>query len=62
MSCTSSGATVLDDRELAELVRRTRLEGWVPFGTHAPYPDVPIEFSAELDEGGLPLWERVREP
>lgn len=34
-----------------------RLQGWVSFGTHVDeHPS--IEFS-ELDEGGLPKWERV---
>jgi hypothetical protein len=32
-------------------------EGWFIFGTHVDTPG-PLEFSEELDEGGLPRWER----
>lgn len=31
--------------------------GWFSFGTHIDEPG-PLEFSAETDEGGMPLWER----
>lgn len=34
-------------------------DGWFVFGSHAPYPWVGrMEFSAEKDEAGMPLWER----
>lgn len=34
-------------------------DGWVQFGTHAgDSPVPPLEFSAEVGEDGLPLWER----
>lgn len=34
-------------------------DGWFVFGSHAPYPWVgKMEFSAEKDEAGMPLWER----
>lgn len=34
-------------------------DGWFVFGSHAPYPWVgDLEFSAETDEEGMPLWER----
>ena len=33
--------------------------GWLAFGTHIDYPGVKLEFSEELDEDGLPLWERI---
>lgn len=32
-------------------------EGWFPFGMHVDEP-VPLEFSEEVGEDGLPLWER----
>lgn len=35
--------------------------GWYLFGSHVDQPDVPLEFSAELGEDLLPLWERPRE-
>jgi hypothetical protein len=46
----------------AIIVERTRLEGWVPFGTHAPFSGLieHIEFSDEVDEVGMPKWERVK--
>ena len=31
--------------------------GWFAFGTHIDRPG-PLEFSVELDETGMPLWER----
>lgn len=34
-------------------------DGWFTFGSFAPYPWVSIEFSEELDEVGMPLWERL---
>lgn len=35
-------------------------EGWVEFGTHAGYDPVPpLQFSLELDDMGLPMWERA---
>ncbi|ROR76126.1 hypothetical protein SAMN06295974_3726 [Plantibacter flavus] len=34
--------------------------GWVALGTHVEEPGAHLEFSAELDETGLPLWERLR--
>lgn len=38
--------------------------GWYPFGTHAGWDteDIPekIEFSDEVDDAGMPLWERPR--
>lgn len=43
--------------------RRTRLEGWAPLGTHVDCTlpaDRRLEFSEELDETGLPEWERVK--
>jgi hypothetical protein len=36
---------------------RTPPPGWHAFGTHAEVP-VRLEFSTELGEDGLPLWER----
>jgi hypothetical protein len=27
-------------------------------GSHIDQPDVLLQFSAEIDEDGLPLWER----
>lgn len=34
-------------------------EGWLTFGTHAPLDHGPVlEFSCEVWEDGLPLWER----
>lgn len=33
-------------------------EGWVPMGTHA-YCRVAVEFAGH-DDGGMPIWERVR--
>jgi hypothetical protein len=36
--------------------------GWVAFGTHAgASPCPPLTFSDQLDEGGLPFFERVRQ-
>lgn len=32
--------------------------GWFTFGTHLDFPDVPLQFSKETGEDGLPLWER----
>lgn len=32
--------------------------GWETFGSHVDRPDEALEFSAELDEVGEPLWER----
>lgn len=33
-------------------------DGWFAFGSFTDYGWLPLEFSADLDEGGLPLWER----
>ena len=33
-------------------------EGWYTFGHHADQPFDPLEFSEEVGEDGLPLWER----
>lgn len=36
--------------------------GWFPFGSHVDRPDVnQLEFSKELDDGLMPLWERPLE-
>lgn len=35
-------------------------EGWFTFGHHADQPAVVLEFSSEVDEDGLPLWERPK--
>lgn len=35
-------------------------EGWFTFGHHADQPTVVLEFSSEVDEDGLPLWERPK--
>lgn len=35
-------------------------EGWFGFGTHVDEPGLPLEFSAQTGEDGLPLWERPR--
>lgn len=32
--------------------------GWFTFGTHSDTDGPDLEFSSELDETGLPLWER----
>lgn len=38
--------------------------GWVPFGFHVSYIeqgfDVPLEFSPDTDEAGMPIYERLR--
>lgn len=34
-------------------------EGWLIFGSLSDYPG-ELEFSAERDEDGFPLWERPR--
>lgn len=34
--------------------------GWHPFGTHVDQPDVELQFSDQLDDDGLPYFERVR--
>lgn len=39
--------------------RQLRREGWYQFGAHADRPDLKLEFSEELDECGLPVFERV---
>jgi hypothetical protein len=36
-----------------------RMEGWVPFGTHAPFDGIPVVLSDETDETGPPMWERI---
>lgn len=48
-------------KELREL--RSRLAGgWVPFGFHQDFPVFPpLEFSAETDDDGDPLWERRKD-
>lgn len=35
-------------------------EGWYTFGHHADQPTVVLEFSSEVGEDGLPLWERPK--
>lgn len=35
-------------------------EGWFTFGHHADQPTVVLEFSSEVGEDGLPLWERPK--
>jgi hypothetical protein len=47
--------------EEATMTYREPPEGWSTFGTHI-YRSVPIEFSDEEDEAGMPLWERPRPP
>ena len=38
-------------------------DGWFTFGSHAPYPWIErLEFSDEVDEAGMPLWERPLPP
>lgn len=34
--------------------------GWEVFGAHVDRPEVQLEFSARVDEGGMPKWERER--
>ena len=41
--------------------RRLPPEGWHDLGTHADRPDANLEFSTEVDENGLPRWERLIE-
>lgn len=36
-------------------------EGWFDFGTHVDIPG-PLEFSSEVDESGVPRWERLYPP
>lgn len=36
-------------------------EGWYPFGYHIDI-QVSLEFSTEVDDAGMPLWERPMEP
>jgi hypothetical protein len=51
-----------DQAALDDYVAGVRLEGWVPLGS---YIDVQLpsgrafECSAEVDEAGLPKWERI---
>jgi hypothetical protein len=33
-------------------------DGWFPFGSHAAYPWIGIEFSPDVDGDGMPRWER----
>lgn len=35
-------------------------EGWFTLGHHADQPTVVLEFSSEVGEDGLPLWERPK--
>jgi hypothetical protein len=35
-------------------------EGWFTFGHHADQPTVVLEFSSEVGDDGLPLWERPK--
>lgn len=35
-------------------------DGWFYFGSHAPYPWLSVEFSSEVDDTGMPLWERPK--
>lgn len=44
------------DRQLAE-AELTPPAGWFVFGTHVDRPG-PLDFSDEVDEAGMPLWER----
>lgn len=34
--------------------------GWYTFGTHVDSPGTDLDFSAELGEDLLPLWERPK--
>lgn len=46
-------------QRLHEALEQLALDGWVPMGTHAGDDPVPrVEFSAVVDEGGLPVFER----
>lgn len=51
-----------DCRILAAEVKRLRRfippDDWVSFGTHANCGGTWLEFSEEVGEDGLPLWER----
>ncbi|MAL07970.1 MAG: hypothetical protein CMH36_14260 [Microbacterium sp.] len=40
-----------------EVIDESAPEGWFPLGYHAGTVE-PLQFSAEVDGGGLPLWER----
>lgn len=60
------GLTVLERIHVRDALRAAGVlcepsapDGWFVFGSHAPYPWVgKMEFSAEQDEAGMPLWER----
>lgn len=38
--------------------RTIQPEGWSAFGTYVGGPGEPLVFSYEIDESGMPLWER----
>lgn len=54
---TGGGGTVLAEVPRIPCAPRTPPAGWFPFGSHAG-TSVPVEFSAELDDAGMPLWEK----
>lgn len=62
LMATGPVATPTEPREV-DAVAEARREGWMPFGTlvdvQLPAGRV-VQFSDELDEAGLPLWERIR--
>lgn len=37
-------------------------DGWFPLGSHLDQPWVELEFSDEVDDSGLALWERPVPP
>lgn len=37
-------------------------DGWFAFGSHANFPWINLEFSSEIGEDGLALWERPVPP
>lgn len=55
-------ARKVEEHYVAEVKRLRRFippNGWAQFGTHANCRDAWLEFSEEVGEDGLPLWERV---
>lgn len=43
-------------------LRPSTPDGWFPLGSHLDQPWIELEFSDEVDESGVALWERLVPP
>ena len=59
----SQGTDYANARDVIRMATKSRLNppsGWDGFGTHSDRPHIPLRWSPQRSEDGLPLWEQPR--